>query len=256
MTGSRSAPARILVVWSSGFGSTAEVARAIGDTLSSANARVDVASVADIEDVTPYDAVIVDEAHDPASDHPFKGNVDIAKLDRLVQEVGANRVPYISLEGCVNMAGGQPFSMANLRELHAYCRKHDIKIMLEPRTRLGISDEGGGELRVILYRGAILAWVSPIRLGPAFTVTTDAGDIRVKGTVFSVSTSANNRVGVAVLRGSVGVIPQGARRKKQVVRGEHMELGTLLVQKISDERAEKMRADLLTLEEMAIRADS
>jgi tyrosine phenol-lyase len=75
--------------------------------------------------------VIVDEAHDPASDHPFKGNVDLGKLDRLVQEVGADRVPYISLEGCVNMAGGQPFSMANLRELHAYCRRHGIRIMLD-----------------------------------------------------------------------------------------------------------------------------
>jgi len=75
--------------------------------------------------------VIVDEAHDPASDHPFKGNVDLEKLDRLVRKVGAERVPYISLEGCVNMAGGQPFSMANLRELHAYCRQHDIRIMLD-----------------------------------------------------------------------------------------------------------------------------
>jgi tyrosine phenol-lyase len=75
--------------------------------------------------------VIVDEAHQPSSDFPFKGNVDMAKLDKLVQEVGAEKVPYISLEGCVNMAGGQPFSMANLRELHAYCRKHNIKIMLD-----------------------------------------------------------------------------------------------------------------------------
>mgnify|MGYP001114131975 CR=1 FL=1 len=75
--------------------------------------------------------VIVDEAHDPASEHPFKGNVDIAKLDWLVQEVGAARVPYISLEGNVNMAGGQPFSMANLKELHAYCRRHGVLIMLD-----------------------------------------------------------------------------------------------------------------------------
>lgn len=75
--------------------------------------------------------VIVDEAHDPSNDHPFKGNVDMGKLDRLVQEVGAEHVPYISLEGCVNMAGGQPFSMANLRELHAYCHEHGIKIMLD-----------------------------------------------------------------------------------------------------------------------------
>ena len=75
--------------------------------------------------------VIVDEAHDPESDFPFKGNVDLAKLDALVQEVGAECVPYLSLEGNVNMAGGQPFSMANLRELRAYCDKHDIPIMLD-----------------------------------------------------------------------------------------------------------------------------
>ena len=75
--------------------------------------------------------VIVDEAHEPQSEFPFKGNVDIEKLDQLVQEVGAKRVPYISLEGNVNMAGGQPFSMANLKELHAYCRKHEIPIMLD-----------------------------------------------------------------------------------------------------------------------------
>ena len=75
--------------------------------------------------------VIVDQAHDPESSFPFKGNVDIAKLNRLVQEVGAKRVPYISLEGNVNMAGGQPFSMSNLNDLHSYCRKHDIPIMLD-----------------------------------------------------------------------------------------------------------------------------
>ena len=75
--------------------------------------------------------VIIDEAHDPASRHPFKGNVDMAKLDQLVQEVGAEHVPYISLEGNVNMAGGQPFSLANLRELSEYCRKQNIPVMLD-----------------------------------------------------------------------------------------------------------------------------
>lgn len=75
--------------------------------------------------------VIVDEAHDPTSRFPFKGNVDIGKLDKLISTVGADRVPYISLEGNVNMAGGQPFSMANLKELRAYCRQHDIPIMLD-----------------------------------------------------------------------------------------------------------------------------
>ena len=75
--------------------------------------------------------VIIDEAHDPASRHPFKGNVDIGKLDQLVQKVGAEHVPYISLEGNVNMAGGQPFSMANLEELNKYCRENNIPIMLD-----------------------------------------------------------------------------------------------------------------------------
>lgn len=75
--------------------------------------------------------VIIDEAHDTQSSHPFKGNVDLAKLDELVQKVGADRVPYISLEGNVNMAGGQPFSMENLKALHSYCREKDILIMLD-----------------------------------------------------------------------------------------------------------------------------
>jgi len=75
--------------------------------------------------------VIVDEAHNPENLFPFKGNVDLGKMQELVDRVGADRVPYISLEGNVNMAGGQPFSMANLKELHAFCKKHNILIMLD-----------------------------------------------------------------------------------------------------------------------------
>jgi tyrosine phenol-lyase len=43
-----------------------------------------------------FEDVIIDEAHDPRSEHPFKGNVDLAKLDALVQEVGATMIPYMS----------------------------------------------------------------------------------------------------------------------------------------------------------------
>lgn len=75
--------------------------------------------------------VIIDEAHDPASEHPFKGNVDLAKLDRLVQEVGAERVPYVCVAVTVNLAGGQPVSMANLRQVSEYCHAHGIKVMLD-----------------------------------------------------------------------------------------------------------------------------
>lgn len=73
--------------------------------------------------------IIIDEAHDSLSMHPFKGNVDIAKLDALVQKHGAKKIPYVSLATSVNMAGGQPVSMENLRELRAYTIKHKIKII-------------------------------------------------------------------------------------------------------------------------------
>jgi len=75
--------------------------------------------------------VIIDEAHDPASEHPFKGNVDLAKLDRLVQDVGADRVPYVCVAVTVNLAGGQPVSMANLVQVSDYCHARGIKVMLD-----------------------------------------------------------------------------------------------------------------------------
>lgn len=78
-----------------------------------------------------FEDVIIDEAHDPESTHPFKGNVDIKKMEKLVKRVGAKKIPYISLEACVNMAGGQPFSMHNLKNLRKFCDKHKIPIMLD-----------------------------------------------------------------------------------------------------------------------------
>lgn len=75
--------------------------------------------------------IIIDEANDPTSPHPFKGNVDLKKLAAAVQQYGAEKIPYISLETNVNMAGGQPVSLENMRALHAYCREHGILIMLD-----------------------------------------------------------------------------------------------------------------------------
>jgi tyrosine phenol-lyase len=75
--------------------------------------------------------VIIDEAHDPTDQHPFKGNVDLDKLQALVDKVGADKIPYISLAGTVNMAGGQPVSMANVKALRAFCDRYDIRIYLD-----------------------------------------------------------------------------------------------------------------------------
>ena len=75
--------------------------------------------------------VIIDEAHDPESEHPFKGNVDLARLERLIQEQGAKNVAYLSLETNVNMAGGQPCSMENIKATCALCHSHGIPVYLD-----------------------------------------------------------------------------------------------------------------------------
>lgn len=75
--------------------------------------------------------VIIDEAHDPRSEHPFKGNVDLQKLEALIHEVGAQSIPYVSVAATVNMAGGQPVSMENLRRLRDLTREHGIRVVLD-----------------------------------------------------------------------------------------------------------------------------
>ncbi len=75
--------------------------------------------------------VIIDEAHDAANQHPFKGNIDLNKLDALVKKYGAEKIPYVCVAVTVNMAGGQPVEMKNLKELRKYTKKHGIKIILD-----------------------------------------------------------------------------------------------------------------------------
>jgi tyrosine phenol-lyase len=75
--------------------------------------------------------VIVDEAHDPASDFPWKGNIDVSKLDALVQEHGADGIAYISFEHSVNLAGGQPASMDNMKEVYEYCSARSIPVFFD-----------------------------------------------------------------------------------------------------------------------------
>ncbi len=77
-----------------------------------------------------YDC-IVDEAHDPTSTHPFKGNVDLKKLQRLVDDKGADAIAYLSIAPCVNMAGGQPLSMANVREVSDWAKRYRIPLIFD-----------------------------------------------------------------------------------------------------------------------------
>ncbi len=75
--------------------------------------------------------VIVDAAHDSQNEDPFKGNVDLKKLQDLIDRVGGDKIPYICVAVTVNLAGGQPVSMENIRAVREITKKHGIKIMFD-----------------------------------------------------------------------------------------------------------------------------
>jgi tyrosine phenol-lyase len=75
--------------------------------------------------------IIIYEAHDSALELPFKGNVDLQKLSNLIQNVGPERIPYVCVAVTVNMAGGQPVSMQNLREVYELCHHYGIDVMFD-----------------------------------------------------------------------------------------------------------------------------
>ncbi len=75
--------------------------------------------------------IIIPEAHDPASTHPFKGDVDLAKLEEVIATYGAARIPYIGIAATVNLAGGQPISLGNARAVKELAHKHGIRVILD-----------------------------------------------------------------------------------------------------------------------------
>ena len=75
--------------------------------------------------------IFTEEALRIKSQHPFKGNLDLAKLRALIQEVGAENIPFIRMEAGTNLIGGQPFSVANLREVRKLADQHGLKIVMD-----------------------------------------------------------------------------------------------------------------------------
>lgn len=75
--------------------------------------------------------IIRDEAHDAGLNVPFKGNIDLDKLKKLIDEKGAENIAYVCLAVTVNLAGGQPVSMANMRAVSELCRPLGIKVMYD-----------------------------------------------------------------------------------------------------------------------------
>ena len=75
--------------------------------------------------------IIIDEAHDTTIHLPFKGNIDLKKLQALIDEAGAENIAYVCLAITVNLAGGQPVSIENMKTVRQLCDKHGIKIFYD-----------------------------------------------------------------------------------------------------------------------------
>ncbi len=75
--------------------------------------------------------VIIPEAHDPVNTHPFKGDVDLVRLEQVIKTYGRERIPYISIAATVNMAGGQPISLANIKAVGELAHQYGIRVILD-----------------------------------------------------------------------------------------------------------------------------
>lgn len=75
--------------------------------------------------------LLYDEAYVINSDHPFKGNMNIEKLEEVVKYHGPKNIPFIRMEASTNLIGGQPFSIQNLRDVRAIADKFGIRLVLD-----------------------------------------------------------------------------------------------------------------------------
>lgn len=75
--------------------------------------------------------VYADEALNIRSDHPFKGNMDLKKLEAVIKQYGTENIAFIRFEAGTNLIGGQPFSMQNMKDVWQISRKHNIKVLMD-----------------------------------------------------------------------------------------------------------------------------
>jgi tryptophanase len=75
--------------------------------------------------------IYTDEAMKTASDAPFKGNLDLKKFDAVIQQYGRERIPFVRMEATTNLIGGQPFSLANLKEVKKMASAHGIPLVID-----------------------------------------------------------------------------------------------------------------------------
>jgi len=75
--------------------------------------------------------LVIAEGKQPGLVHPFKGNMDVAALEDLIQRVGRERIPLVMLTVTNNSGGGQPVSMENVKAVSAVCRRHKIPLYFD-----------------------------------------------------------------------------------------------------------------------------
>ena len=75
--------------------------------------------------------LVIPEGRQPSLKHPFKGNMDVAALEALIEQKGRERVPLVMLTVTNNSGGGQPVSMENVKAVSAVCRKHRIPLYFD-----------------------------------------------------------------------------------------------------------------------------
>ncbi|NLJ07843.1 MAG: tryptophanase [Sphingobacteriales bacterium] len=73
----------------------------------------------------------IDEAFDVNNLHPFKGNIDLDKLEKVLKTYPSNKIPFIAITVTCNTSGGQPVSMQNLKDVSALARKYGVRIMID-----------------------------------------------------------------------------------------------------------------------------
>jgi tyrosine phenol-lyase len=78
----------------------------------------------------PIDLAI-EEAYDPRAELPFKGNMDVKKLDRFIRRAGPKKVPLVMMTVTNNSGGGQPVSLKNIKEVSQVCARHEIPFFLD-----------------------------------------------------------------------------------------------------------------------------
>ena len=75
--------------------------------------------------------LIIEQGKNPQEIHPFKGNMDIDKLNKFIKQNGPKHIPCVMITITNNSGGGQPVSMQNIREVSAVCHKHDIPLIID-----------------------------------------------------------------------------------------------------------------------------